>query len=59
MISPAALNARRKELQTAGFVHRIEGGYAATVLGLRLYDQLRPFGTFRKDWESHFRGPSH
>jgi len=52
-ISPAALNTRLKELQAAGFVHRTEGGYATTVLGLCLYDQLRPLGNFSKDWASH------
>jgi len=52
-ISPAALNTRLKELQAAGFVHRVEGGYATTDLGLRLYDQLCPLGDFSKDWAKH------
>ena len=52
-ISPTALNTRLKELQAAGFVHRVEGGYAVTDLGFRLYDQLRPLGAFSKDWAKH------
>jgi DNA-binding HxlR family transcriptional regulator len=55
-ISPAALNIRLKELQAAGFVHRTESGYAATELGLRLYEQLRPLGAFSKDWARHLEG---
>lgn len=49
-ISPAALNTRLKELQAAGFVHRVDGGYASTPLGRRLYDHLCPLGEFSKDW---------
>ncbi len=49
-ISPAALNKRLKELQAAGFVHRAEGGYASTELGLQLHAHLRPLGIFSKEW---------
>lgn len=49
-ISPAALNKRLKELQLAGFVHRVEGGYEVTELGHRLYNHLRPLGVFSKEW---------
>ena len=49
-ISPAALNTRLKELQAAGFVHRVADGYAPTDLGRRLYDHLCPLGDFSKDW---------
>ncbi|SNZ21281.1 winged helix-turn-helix transcriptional regulator [Cohaesibacter gelatinilyticus] len=52
-ISPAALNTRLKELQAAGFVYKSDEGYAATELGLRLYDQLCPLGDFAKDWAVH------
>ncbi len=52
-ISPAALNKRLKEMQAAGFVHRVEGGYAVTDLGRRLYEQLCPLGDFSKDWARH------
>ena len=52
-ISPAALNTRLKELQAAGFIHRAEGGYATTELGSRLYDQLKPLGSFSKEWAKH------
>lgn len=52
-ISPATLNKRLKELQVAGFVHRAEGGYAATELGRDLYERLRPLGEFSKDWARH------
>lgn len=52
-ISPAALNTRLKELQAAGFVHRVESGYAATDLGLQLYRQLLPLGSFSKQWAEH------
>ena len=53
MISPAALNTRLKELQAAGFVHRVEAGYASTELGMRLYVHLCPLGDFGKDWAKH------
>lgn len=49
-ISPAVLNTRLKELQAAGFVHRVDDGYATTDLGRRLYQQLCPLGAFSKDW---------
>ncbi len=52
-ISPAALNTRLKELQTAGFVHRVADGYAPTDLGRCLYDHLRPLGDFSKEWAKH------
>ncbi|MDA8586069.1 helix-turn-helix transcriptional regulator [Rhodobacteraceae bacterium] len=52
-ISPAALNTRLKELQAAGFVHRVEAGYAPTELGLRLYAHLRPLGDFGQYWAKH------
>lgn len=46
---PAALNTRLKELHAAGFVHKGEGGYVATDLGRRLYQQLCPLGGFGKE----------
>ncbi|MEM9248581.1 MAG: helix-turn-helix domain-containing protein [Pseudomonadota bacterium] len=49
-ISPAALNTRLKELQAAGFVHRVAGGYAVTDLGMQLYQALRPLGDLSKRW---------
>ena len=52
-ISPAALNTRLKELQAAGFVHRVEAGYATTELGQRLYHHLCPLGALSKDWADH------
>ena len=52
-ISPAALNTRLKELQAAGFVHRVEGGYATTELGLRLYTHLCQLGEFSKEWAEY------
>ncbi|MCG8492352.1 MAG: helix-turn-helix transcriptional regulator [Sneathiellales bacterium] len=52
-ISPAALNTRLKELQAAGFVHRVEGGYATTDLGQHLYGHLCPLGDFSKEWAKH------
>jgi DNA-binding HxlR family transcriptional regulator len=55
-ISPAALNTRLKELQAAGFVHRVEGGYAATEIGLRLYKHLCPLGLFSKEWAEYLSG---
>ena len=54
-ISPAALNTRLKELQAAGFVHRVDGGYATTPLGSRLYAHLRPLGAFGKEWAKHLK----
>ncbi len=52
-ISPGALNTRLKELQAAGFVHKVEGGYAATASGRRLYELLHPLGEFSKEWALH------
>ena len=52
-ISPAALNTRLKELQAAGFVHRVADGYAPTELGLRLYERLCPLGNFSKEWAKY------
>ncbi len=52
-ISPGALNTRLKELQAAGFVHRVDTGYASTELGMRLYAHLCPLGEFGKEWAKH------
>lgn len=49
-ISPTVLNVRLKELQAAGFVERSTGGYVATELGRRLYEQLVPLGETAKLW---------
>lgn len=49
-ISPAVLNARLKELQTAGFVMRGEGGYQVTPLGQDIYQALLPLSKISKDW---------
>ncbi|SNY47964.1 transcriptional regulator, HxlR family [Pseudooceanicola antarcticus] len=52
-ISPAALNTRLKELQAAGFINRVDAGYALTELGLRLYRHLVPLGDFGKAWAKY------
>lgn len=49
-ISPAVLNKRLKELREAGLIHRIEGGYASTPLGKKIYKQLVPLGSLAKEW---------
>ncbi|MGB3733423.1 MAG: helix-turn-helix domain-containing protein [Ilumatobacter sp.] len=49
-ISPAVLNQRLKELQAAGLVHRVSGGYAVTELGQDLYLHLVPLGHLAKQW---------
>jgi DNA-binding HxlR family transcriptional regulator len=49
-ISPAVLNQRLKELQTAGFVHRVDAGYAVTELGAEVYTNLVPLGRVAKEW---------
>jgi DNA-binding HxlR family transcriptional regulator len=49
-ISPTVLNARLKELQTARFVEKSSGGYVATELGRRVYEQLLPLGETAKLW---------
>ncbi|HNB26603.1 MAG TPA: helix-turn-helix domain-containing protein [Alphaproteobacteria bacterium] len=49
-ISPAALNQRLKELQEALLVGRTEEGYAATALGIEVYEKLVPLGALAKDW---------
>jgi DNA-binding HxlR family transcriptional regulator len=51
-ISPAVLNSRLKELQAARFVEKTAGGYAATELGERLYQQLLPLGETARIWGS-------
>lgn len=52
-ISPAVLNQRLKELQTAGLVHRVESGYAVTELGAEIYGQLVPLGSTAKKWAAN------
>ena len=52
-ITPASLNKRLKELRAAGLVHRVEGGYAATELGARLYQHLLPIADFSLVWADH------
>ena len=49
-ISPTVLNARLKELQTAGFVEKSPRGYVATDFGRRVYEQLVPLGETAKLW---------
>lgn len=49
-ISPAVLNLRLKELQAAGFVHRVDAGYAVTELGNDVYVHLVPLGHLAKEW---------
>ncbi|WP_282611414.1 helix-turn-helix domain-containing protein [Pelagibius sp. Alg239-R121] len=52
-ITPASLNKRLKELRAAELVHRVEGGYGATVLGDRLYDHLLSMADFSLEWADH------
>lgn len=54
-ISPASLNTRLKELQSAGFVHLVAGGYAVTELGLQLYRAMQPLDGFSQDWADHLK----
>lgn len=54
-ISPASLNTRLKELQAAGLVQLVAGGYAVTDLGHQLYQALRPLGAFSQNWAEHFQ----
>jgi DNA-binding HxlR family transcriptional regulator len=49
-ISPAVLNARIKELRSAGFVEQGKGGYQVTPLGQDVYDALLPLSTVSKTW---------
>ncbi len=50
MISPGVLNARLKELRTAGLVEKVEGGYAVTKLGGEVYNALLPLSAVSKQW---------
>lgn len=49
-ISPAVLNTRLKELQSAGFVARGEGGYEVTALGRDVYQSLLPLSDVSRKW---------
>lgn len=49
-ISPGVLNARIKELRSAGFVEQGPGGYQVTPLGQEVYDALLPLSKVSKVW---------
>ncbi len=49
-ISPAVLNQRLKELQTAKFVEKSDRGYVASPLGRRIYEELVPLGATARHW---------
>ena len=49
-ISPTVLNSRLKELRAARLVEKSTGGYVATQLGRRVYQQLVPLGQTAKLW---------
>ena len=49
-VSPAVLNARLKELQTAGFVEKSDSGYQLTPFGREIYAGLLPLSQVSKDW---------
>lgn len=49
-ITPASLNTRLKELMAAGLVNKVDGGYAATDLGVQLYRHLQPMADFSLQW---------
>jgi len=49
-ISPAVLNARLKELRTAGFIEQGNTGYQVTALGQEVYDALLPLSKVSKVW---------
>ncbi len=49
-ISPGVLNARIKELRSAGFVEQGVGGYQVTALGQEVYNALLPLSKVSKTW---------
>ena len=53
--SPTVLNVRLKELGSAGFIERIPDGYAATSMGLRVYEQLVPLGITAREWSKNMK----
>jgi DNA-binding HxlR family transcriptional regulator len=55
-VSPAVLNARLKELRSTRLVEKTSRGYAATVLGMELYEQLRPMHGWSYRWAKAFEG---
>lgn len=54
-VSPTVLNKRIRELRGAGIVEDTPAGYALTRSGRRLYDLLRPLGTWSKSWAKLLR----
>lgn len=49
-ISPSILNNRLKELTEAKLVTRSLDGYILTDLGHKLFNLLKPFGPWTKEW---------
>lgn len=57
-ISPGVLNARIKELRSAGFLDQGPGGYQVTPLGQEVYDALLPLSRVSKVWAESIAGES-
>lgn len=57
-ITPSTLNARLKDLRTAGLVEHGEGGYALTALGKELLKRLKDLPAFAGQWQAQRQAPA-
>ncbi len=54
-VSPSVLNARLKDLRRGQLVERSDAGYAATQLGVGLFDLLKPLRPWAENWADALR----